>query len=340
MWLKGLDGIRALCALFVLWGHMSQKDFVSWDITPLPLPECAAYVFFAISGVLAGFRIDSVSSPGDYYKKKAFRILPLYYTYILLSIVVFLSLGRTSEVINARLPYYLFLVPSIPFVLSQGILPLVHLWFIGTLILFYLFVPLLAKFNRRKQKILALVISAIWFAAKLLARLFGHGAVYRLIGCTCFDVLCLGVWCGLQLKDGTSLGNVKAVLISVFTWGLFLLSGLYGHIIPALVRIEFVSVLALIIIVTQQRQKFCFFLENKVARFLGGISYEIYVVHILVIILLSYVYQRLCLSTANWVIYLTSTLIVILVSYLMKVGISAVLKAYSCFVDSRQMFKS
>ena len=119
MRLKGLDGIRALCAILLLCGHMAQKDFVSWDITPLPLPECAAYVFFAISGVLAGLRIDSIHSTHEYYAKKARRILPLYYAYILITIIVFFSLGRKSEVFNYRLLFHGFLWLCIAGVLNN-----------------------------------------------------------------------------------------------------------------------------------------------------------------------------------------------------------------------------
>lgn len=307
---------------------MAQKDFVSWDITPLPLPECAAYVFFAISGILAGFRIDTIHSVCDYYVKKAQRILPLYYTYIILSIIVFISLGRTSEVINSWLPFYLLLVPSIPFVLSHGILPFVHLWFIGTLVLFYLSVPLFSKFDDNKRKTSALTISALWFAAKLLARILWGGALYRFIGCTCFDVLYLGVWCGLLLREGKTIDRVKSVVLSIITWCLFLLSGLYGHFIPAPVRIEFISVLALIIVFTQQRQKGRCLLKNKIARFVGSISYELYVGHILLIILLSQLYLRLGTDIADWIIYLVTTLSAVLFAYLLKVGVSAPFKAH------------
>ena len=324
MRLKGLDGIRALCALLLLWGHIAQKDFVSWEITRLPLPECVAYVFLAISGVLAGYRINSVHSMRDYYAKKARRILPLYYSYILITIVVFILLGRTSEIINTKLFYYLFLVPSIPFALSQGILPLVHLWFIGTLVLFYLCIPLFAKLDECKKKRYALTIAAIWFIAKMIMRIMGGGIVYRLISCTSFDVLFLSVWCGLQLKDGISIGGAMAVVFSIIAWCLFLLSGLYGHIIPAPVRIEFISALSLIIIVTQQRQQYSRLLENQFARFLGSISYEIYVGQILLIILVSQLFMRLNPDIPDLAIYMTTTLSVVLFAYILKVGVSAV----------------
>ena len=88
---KGLDGLRALCALFILLGHVSQSDFCQWEIRSIPIPECSAYVFFAISGLLAGYRVDKTGDVLSYYKKKAYRLLPLYYSYLALSFLVFLS---------------------------------------------------------------------------------------------------------------------------------------------------------------------------------------------------------------------------------------------------------
>ena len=323
---KGLDGIRALCALFLLWGHMAQKDFTSWGLSLLPLPECSAYVFFVISGFLVGFRMDVLSSPKAYYRKKAKRILPLYYSYILLTSLVFLGIGRGEEVFNLRILYYVLLVPAIPFAASKGILPLVHLWFIGTLVLFYLVVPLFAKVKEEKQCLFASIIAVSWFIIKLLLRINGGGYFYRLVGCTCFDVLFIGVWGGLIMRKGFShFDDSTKFVLSIIAWVLFLFSGFYGRYVPAPVRTEFVAVLSLIIIVTQQRQNPSIILENRIARFLGGVSYEIYVGHILLIILLSmlYVYWGLC--TSAWLVYVVTTVAVVLFAFVFKVSLAFVL---------------
>ena len=322
MRLKGLDGIRGLCALFLLWGHMAQKVFVEWSIISLPLPECVAYVFFLISGVLAGFRIDTISSAKSYYVKKAKRILPLYYFYILFVLFVFSFLGRSSEVFNSRIFYYLFLLPSIPFVKTQGIVPLVHLWFIGSLVIFYLVTPLFAKFKEDKRQSIALIIALIWFVIKLLAKVLGGGFIYRLVGCTCFDIFSLGVWGGLIIKGGLSIPKPLNALLNILVWGIFLLSGLYGDYIPAPIRTEFVAMILLIIIVTEQSKKTVSLLDNKLALFIGGISYEIYVVHIIIIILLSVFYTWLNIYLPDWCIYLCSTLIVFIIAYLIKKAVS------------------
>ena len=146
--IKGLNGIRALCALFILWGHISQRDFSLWGIRSLPLPECCAYVFFLISGFLAGYRIDNIEGVVPYFKKKARRILPLYYSYLVVSILAYWAIGRSNQILDSRLFYYVFLVPQIPFCYQTGILPLVHLWFIGTIVLFYFIFPFFCKTGR------------------------------------------------------------------------------------------------------------------------------------------------------------------------------------------------
>ena len=152
-YIKGLHGIRALCALFILWGHISQHDFCQWEIFSLPIPECCAYVFFVISGFLAGYRIDKTNCLVPYYKKKVRRIFPLYYFYLVVTFFVYLVIGWGEQMLDCRLLYYLFLLPQIPFCSHDGILPLVHLWFIGTIVLFYFIFPFFAKLKEDKRKI-------------------------------------------------------------------------------------------------------------------------------------------------------------------------------------------
>lgn len=304
---KGLDGLRALCALFILLGHVSQPDFCPWEIGAVPLPECSAYVFFAISGLLAGYREDSLGGVLAYYKKKARRLLPLYYSYLVLSVLVFSVWGRWNEILDYRLLYYLFLVPQIPFCSQTGILPLVHLWFVGVLVLFYFLFPLFLRVRENKRKEVAFVVSVIWLLLKLALRVFAgtDSFLYRIVGVTSFDVLFAGVWVGLLLKGGNPLIErlknwpVIGLLAGLMYFG----SGFYGRLIPAPVRVDYIAMLALAFIVSQQRENPVPNLENKFWGWLGSISYEIYVTQILVIILLSWAYSRAGLDFPSFVIY-------------------------------------
>ncbi len=328
--IKGLNGIRALCALFILWGHISQRDFSLWEIRYIPLPECCAYVFFLISGFLAGYRIDKTKGVLSYYKKKARRILPLYYSYLVVSFLVYWAIGRLDQILDSRLFYYVFLVPQIPFCSQTGILPLVHLWFIGTIVLFYFIFPFFAKLEESKQIAGAAIIAVVWLFLKLAMRVFcGTDSIsYHLVTVTSLDVLFAGVWLGLLMKEGhPMLVNAKSwTWLGIIAWLLFLFSGFYGRLIPAPVRVEFIALLAMGMIITQQGASPIPNLENKFFDELGTISYEIYVVQIIVIILLSLVYSRVMMKIPAIVIYLTCTAIVIGVAWCFHKALNGLFK--------------
>ena len=316
---KGLNGIRALCALFILLGHISQRDFCQWEITSLPLPECCAYVFFLISGILAGYRIDQTGDVLSYYRKKACRILPLYYSYVIISALLFVALGRSDEVLDSRLWYYLFLVPQIPFCSHTGILPLVHLWFIGTIVLFYVLFPLFAIVKDNMRVIGATVIAITWLLVKLALRVFSgtDSVLYHFVTVTSLDILFAGVLVGLLMRKGNPILDYlkSATWLGLIAWLLFLGSGLYARLVPAPIRMEFIAFLAFVIIMTQQAHSPVPNLEIKFLNWMGDISYEIYVVQIIVIILLSLLYSKTGIELPAAVIYLVCSAIVIGVAW-------------------------
>ena len=317
--IPGLNGIRALCALFILLGHISQRDFSQWEIGSLPLPECCAYVFFLISGFLAGYRIDKIKGVLPYYKKKARRLLPLYYSYLIISILVYWAVGRADQVLDARLFYYIFLIPQIPFCSQTGILPLVHLWFIGTIILFYVIFPFFAKLKENRRIVAAAAIAGAGWLIKLALRVFSgtDSVLYHLVTVTSLDVLFAGVWLGLLMKEGHPLLEKakRWTWLGIIGWLLFLCSGLYGKIIPAPVRIEYIALLAMAMIITQQSRSPFPNLENRFFDWLGSISYEVYVVQIIVIVLLSWAYCKVGIVIPAFVIYIFCTGIVIGVAW-------------------------
>ena len=328
--IKGLNGIRALCALFILWGHISQRDFSQWEIGSIPLPECCAYVFFLISGFLAGYRIDKTKGILPYYKKKARRILPLYYSYLVVSILAYWAIGRLDQILDSRLFYYIFLVPQIPFCSHRGILPLVHLWFIGTIVLFYAIFPFFAKLEESKRVAGSAIIAILWLCFKLTMRAFcgTDSVLYHLVTVTSLDVLFAGVWLGLLMKEGhPMLAKAKSWRwFGIIAWLLFLCSGFYSRLIPAPLRVEYIALLAMGMIITQQGASPIPNLGNKLFDGLGTISYEIYVVQIIVIILLSLIYSKVGMVIPAVVIYLTCTTIVIGVAWCFHKALNGLFK--------------
>lgn len=254
-----------------------------------------------------------------YYKKKARRLLPLYYSYLVLSVLVFSVQGHWNEILNLRLLYYLFLVPQIPFCSQTGILPLVHLWFVGVLVLFYVLFPLFLRVKESRRKEVAFVVSVTWLLLKLALRFVAgtDSYLYRIVGVTSFDVLFAGVWVGLLLKGGNpQIERLKnRPVIGLLAGLLYLGSGFYGRWIPAPVRVDYIAMLALVFIVSQQRENPVPNLENRFWGWLGSISYEIYVTQILVIILLSWAYSKAGLDLPSFVVYLICVAAVIGVAW-------------------------
>ena len=283
------------------------------------LPVCCAYVFFVLSGFLAGFRLNTVDSLSVYYKKKAKRILPQYYIYIVLAIIAFIALGRGSEVLNAWLGCYVLPVPNIPFCNGHGILPVVHLWFIGSLVTFYLVFPLICRVSGNKILKTSVIIAVCWALAKWgLYAFVGKGTfIYKYWGCAGMDCLFGGVALGILVRDGNRIIQriSESKWIAVIAWVLFLASGLYGNFIPSACRVEYIAIITCLLILSQLPMTPIVNLDNKVCDWLGGISYEIYVMQILVIILLDTLYAYLGLHWHIAVIYFAVTAIVIAVAW-------------------------
>ena len=107
-------------------------------------------------------------------------------------------------------------------------------------------------------------------------------------------------------------------LLSIVVWILFLMSGVYGIFIPAPVRNEYVAVLTGLLILNQVSSQPILSLENRTCRWLGSISYELYITHILVIMLLSMWYTKAGWQWPGIVIYLVCTMAAVLVSALAK----------------------
>jgi len=283
------------------------------------LPVCCAYVFFVISGFLAGCR-PSVNTPlTTYYKKKAKRILPLYYFYVVVSVMMFIITGRCAEVFKSSLLLYVLPVPNVAFGLGLGIVPLVHLWFIGSLIIFYLVFPLIERWSGDKLLKVSGVIAVIWALAKWAIYIFiGKDTfIYRYWGTLGIDCMFLGVVLGILVKCGNEL--IKKLsdssVVAILAWLLFMTSGLYGKYIPSACRVEYVAVISCFLILSQLPAKPIVNLDNKVFDWLGDISYEIYVMQILVIILLSELYTLLGLSLPAVIIYTVVTAVVIMVAW-------------------------
>lgn len=94
--LPGLNGLRAVAALSVMWSHTFQDTFGDWGTVGFKLPVVADGVtmFFVISGFLITYLLlneqeksQTVSIP-KFYMRRILRIWPIYYAYMAIALIV------------------------------------------------------------------------------------------------------------------------------------------------------------------------------------------------------------------------------------------------------------
>jgi len=147
-YLPSLDGLRALSILIVLIGHINDSRHFP-IITPIfGNGSLGVQVFFVISGFLiTTLLIKEKITKGDinlkkFYIRRAFRILPVAYLYILVVILLnpLFSLGITNKNFLCAIIFIQNFVADVKW-------PIGHYWSISVEEQFYLLFPFILKAN-------------------------------------------------------------------------------------------------------------------------------------------------------------------------------------------------
>lgn len=285
LYLPGLNGIRAVAALTVLFGHM-WAPFGNWGVSSsmhIPWPDGPVTTFFVISGFLITYLLmNEVGktggvSLGKFYMRRILRIWPLYYGYLVLALII---VAAFKGEINSAAWYYTFFSGNISHALGIGIIPIYHFWSLGVEEQFYAWYPWMVKYNKKHILYAVCGLCVLWFGLKMGVRLtIGKGLVYRIFNITQFDCMMLGAAGAIMYYRGTEwfkrlCGNRYVTIVA---WVLFFTSGLWTKYVPSPVLNEVVALISLLVIMAGLLWKPI--LENRVMNYLGKISYGIYVIH-------------------------------------------------------------
>jgi peptidoglycan/LPS O-acetylase OafA/YrhL len=182
-----LDGVRGCAAAIVFvyhYGGGAQSHFLPLRVagTLLRFGWAGVSLFFVLSGFLiSGILWDGFKRPNwwkRFYLRRSLRIFPLYYLAIVIAVVAWLIMGYSAGQISPVL-YYVFYLGDIPalgkyFTQIPRNIPLIHFWSLAVEEQFYIFWPfLLVLFAGRrkgaKQLILALWLLSLVFRIAVLA---------------------------------------------------------------------------------------------------------------------------------------------------------------------------
>ncbi len=331
---RGLNGLRAIAALAVVISH-TTLDLQHFGLIAtifgsdnngkpkgLLLASYGVSIFFALSGFLITYLLLEEKKSTErvntkhFYFRRALRIWPLYYFYILCAFLVyyFFNVPYHKEVV----PFYLFMLANIPMILNSTLPFLGHFWSLGVEEQFYLFWPWLAKLNNKKLLSISFILVFLLFGLKLVFWFLQLQLPLISISVTRFHTMIIGCIGAIYYFNREKL-FLTHTIIQVICWIVYLLIAVNLFFIPSLLANEIVAVVTVCVIFAQiERKNYLIDLDLKLFKFIGKISFGIYVYHPLLLFLLPKMGLKFSnSSTINYVfLYLVVLLLTIFVATL------------------------
>jgi peptidoglycan/LPS O-acetylase OafA/YrhL len=312
IYLSGLNGLRAIAALAVLFSHITGEltsfglnSFVFGkhpDGTPKAtlLAGFGVTIFFALSGflitylLLQEYKATNSINIRNFYIRRVLRIWPLYYLYLGLSLVTLILFNIDFE--GSFILYYVFLASNVPFILAQSTPFLGHYWSLGVEEQFYSFWPWIVKKSKSIVRTTVIICISLIFLKCVLRYMdivLHHGDItlpYTFIHVTRFHCMLIGAL-GAIFYSGRNqffLRMTNNYLMQALSWLVIFLALINKFHIASFLDNEMIAVISVVLIIGQvEKDHRIINLENSALNFIGKISYGIYVIHPLVIFYLS-----------------------------------------------------
>lgn len=339
---SGLNGLRAIAALSVLFSHttdgLARFNLDSYFMGTFPngaprttmLTGYGVTIFFALSGFLITYLLlEEIRLRGDvniknFYIRRILRIWPLYYLYFVLSIATAMIYGL--EIDMRSVPFYIFLMANIPFVFGIALPFVGPYWSLGVEEQFYSFWPWIVKKSKSIFKVTLLICIALiilkWILSHFDIRLHEGSAnwPYELMYNTRFQCMLIGAMGAILFfrENAIFLKVVDNYLAQALAWGVIVMVAFNEYFVTPFLDHEFIALVTVFLIMGQIKKKHRLInLDLPVFNFIGKISYGIYVIHPLVIFYLSKVIIFNDDKSSNYIVVYLSTLVcTILVAHL------------------------
>ena len=288
--LPALDGLRAVAVFTVITYHFSSSVLVPGDL--------GVSAFFVLSGFLITWllmrEIDETGriSLGAFYARRTLRIFPAYYAYIIFALVIDTWRGHpwTHGLIGSAVVYGMNYYNALN---NHPVTSVAHAWSLAVEEQFYLVWPLLFSVLWRRGRNTAALGLVVLIAAVLLWRSYlylghhvGSAYVYNAFD-TRFDNLAVG--CLLAVAIGYPWFTRAATAFARWSWlplitiACLLVSRVGGgkmyHYGPGFTIDAILVAVLLVQLLQLSRTRLWSWLNHPVVRYLGVISYPLYLYH-------------------------------------------------------------
>ncbi|CAG5008807.1 O-acetyltransferase OatA [Dyadobacter sp. CECT 9275] len=316
-----LNGIRCIAALLVVFHHLEQaKEALHLpNVYEVPIIQHAGRLgvglFFVLSGFLISFLLLSEKERygnidiKKFYLRRVFRIWPIYFLIVLLSLFVFPHIGLLSfpeieknitDHYTERLFLLMIVLPNYAFVLYDLPYWCAQTWSIGVEEQFYYLWPWLIKYTKKRIPIfllfVTLTIVMLFLGLHFLnapSREENLKIIATFIGQFRIQTMALGGFCAwLVFKDKEKvLSFIFRKDIQIATYGVLLLLFLSGVHFNGFLEV-YSLFFGFFVLNLSCNPKSIISLENPVISYLGKISYGLYVYHVVVIVLLLNIFRN------------------------------------------------
>ncbi len=335
IYLPGLNGIRAIAALAVVFSHINNRlDYFKLPKNRLlDLANFGVTIFFTLSGFLITYLLlkekekTGTINIKKFYIRRILRIWPLYFIYLL--IVIFFN-GITS--VQWPILFVLLMIPNLRnsffgitnIALGSNNLTYMvgHYWSLGVEEQFYVFWPWIIK-KSKKLLLFLILFPLVYLFIKVVLRLFHAPAgIITFFNYTRFGCLAIGGLGAYLFFNNSSKFHYWFTKkpLEISAWLLLIIVAFNKFHITSIIDHEIIAVVTLIIIINQIcNPKKIINLENKVLDFLGKISFGLYVYNPLVIYLMAFIINPFEIENVLFkqvLIYITVVPVVILIAYL------------------------
>lgn len=316
IYFKGLNEIRAIAALAVMFHHIEAYKFYAhepslYGIAPLQhfisqLGKNGVYIFFVLSGFLITYLLLAEKKQQHaidlkkFYIRRMLRIWPLYYLIVLLA---FLPLPLLAENIAALrgedyyyrcivaltdapwMPLALFLLflPNLALKLCPPVAGASHAWSVGVEEQFYLIWPQLIERMARRHLWIAFIVIAllpVWLAlaAQVWPQMHGYGSW---LGVFPIHFMAIGALGGLLYFSPQK--RLVAILSNGFLFAINSVLLIVLLFFPTVKLLFGLVVMFEILFVVQEN--FRYNLRHRFLNRIGEISYGVYMYHPIVVYL-------------------------------------------------------
>ena len=294
-----LDGLRGLAILLVLIYHCAafrpvHHSVAYYLLAPRGLMWSGVDLFFVLSGFLiGGILLDNKNSPhyfSTFYRRRIYRIFPLYYLIILL-LLAGSFIFPSSFLFASQMPKwpFLFFVQNI-FGIAHAPMLVGVTWSLAVEEQFYLLLPLAVR-SLSRRGICALAIFCILAAPVLRTILFFWGVSWDLIRAPLpcrADALALGVLAAILVRNETATQWVRQHITAGYVWFAILVCASLAMVKMQETRFTETFVISLldqmyfcllVLLLLAPLRPMTWIFRSNWLRWLGKVSYCTYLIH-------------------------------------------------------------